>query len=201
MSAPDLVVALSGTRGTGKDTLFSLLARINSRFRRFAHADELKAELSLFLMEHFDINPSTATGADKELIRPILIAYGCAKRDVNPDHWVSKTIAQIQREWGNASVFYAPPIPVVTDNRFENEIDLLRRTYGSALRHIDITRDGAPPPTEEEEKHYRQVAALADYHLHWGQDDEEVQLRYARLVYSWLGLDMVAQTTNAEVYG
>ncbi len=185
MSHPSLVVALSGNRSQGKDTLFQCLHRLDPGFTRWAFADQLKADLWDLLHDQFDVDVNRATGPQKELVRPILIAYGCAHRAVDPDHWVKVVIAQIDAHWADTP-FGAPFVPVVTDARFPNEISLLRAAYGSALIQIDVTRVGAPPPTDEEEKHYREVAALADYHLHWGNETPEQQLDHTREVMAWL---------------
>lgn len=185
MSRPPLVVALSGNRSQGKDTLFLCLRKLSSEFARFAFADRLKEDLEELLSYQFGVDVWSATGEGKELIRPILIAYGCAHRAVDPDHWVKVVIAEIDA--AQKSVPFGHPFtPVVTDLRFPNEAALLRAAYGDSLVQIDVTRKGAPAPTDEEEKHYREVAAMADYHLHWGEETPEQQLDHAREVLQWL---------------
>jgi len=77
-------------------------------------------------------------------------------------------------------------IPIVTDGRFPNEAEALRREYGTGLYHIDISRDGAPEPTDEEKKHFRKMAGMADYRLFWGNDTPYRQLLRAKNLYEWL---------------
>ncbi len=184
-SHPPLVLSLAGNRAVGKDTLFSALHSVDNRFRSYAFAAPLKRDLVPFLLQHFDIDPQTATGSAKELIRPMLIAYGCAKRAIDPDYWVSRTIMQIQSDWNGRDASF---IPVVTDCRFENEARLLRKSFGDGFRLINLTRKGAPPPTEEEEKHYRRVAELADHCINWGDDTPEQRLDIAREIIKGLPL-------------
>ena len=185
MNQPPFTIALHGTRGVGKDTLFAALHSVDNRFRAYAFASPLKRDLTPFLLQHFDVDPQTATGSAKELIRPLLIAYGCAKRALDADYWVSRTVGQIQSDWNGRDASF---IPVVTDCRFVNEATLLRTTFGDAFRLVDVTRIGSPAPTDEEEKHYRQVAALADLRIIWGNDTPEQRLDIARRLIKDLGL-------------
>jgi hypothetical protein len=176
------LLLISGPRQVGKDTLLKWLYGIDSRITRFSFADRLKEDLSGLLMEQFNIDPFDCTAEQKELTRDILIAYGCTWRAIDSDHWVDHVIHRIRRQEKVDEFF----IPAVSDGRFPNEIVRLRQEYGAGLHHIDITRVGAPPPTSEEEKHYRQVAAMADYHLNWGHNDMPAQIEHAKTVYNWL---------------
>lgn len=182
---PPLVIGLHGTRGSGKDTLFSRLEEIHGQYGRVAFAQALKMDLRPFTLQHFDIDALTCEGADKELIRPMLIAYGMAQRARDPLYWCKRATDQIAVDWAARDADF---VPVVTDVRFENEVHHLRRTFPRDSRHagvviVNVTRDGAPPPTEEEEKHYRDVAALADIHFHWGNDSWGEQCEKARKLH------------------
>jgi hypothetical protein len=175
---PPLVIGLHGTRGTGKDTLCEAMRKVDHRIKRFAFADELKKDLKPFLHQYYSVDVFTVTGVDKEWIRPLLIEHGMAMRARDPLHWCRKTTDSIIASLDRA----APRTPLVTDVRFENEVKHLRYTFTggreapfSSFVLIDVTRDGSPPPTDEEEKHYRDVAAMADIHFHWGNDSTEEQ--------------------------
>ncbi len=186
MNLPPLVVGISGNRSCGKDTLYHNLAALDDRFVRWAYADALKQDIDDLLKTQFGVDVWSPTVEEKELIRPILISYGCAHRAVDPDHWVKKVIAQINDHWSLRYPHEQPFVPVVTDIRFCNEAALMRATYGKAFIQINVTRKGSPAPTEEEEKHYRQVAPMANYHLEWGNETPEEQLNRAREVMGWL---------------
>lgn len=183
---PPLVIALAGTRGTGKDSLCKALQAVDPNVARVAFADALKRDLSPFIAEHFGIDVFTATGADKELIRPLLIAYGMARRERDPLVWCRKTTDLIIEHFGpQAREPFPSVIPLVTDVRFVNEVNHLRATFSRDTHHavaviVNVTRDDSPPPTDEEEKHYREVAALADIHFHWGNDTWGQQCEKAR---------------------
>lgn len=187
MNMPPLVCALTGTRGTGKDTLCTRLIELDPRFRRFAFADALKRDLAPFIAEHFDIDVFTATGADKELIRPLLISYGMARRERDPLVWCRRTtddgiLAQYRQLDLNAPLL----IPLITDVRFVNEVTHLRETFGAALVLVNVVRHGSPPPTDEELKHYDKVEALADFFLDWGGDTLEAQRAMADDLRQWM---------------
>ncbi len=109
----------------------------------------------------------------------MLIAYGCAWRERDPEHWVKVVVQEILIR---AAMTEGAFLPVVTDVRFPNEVALLRASFGSALFHVDVARHDAPPPTAEEEKHYRAVCLMADYRILWGGDTFERQLETARIV-------------------
>lgn len=164
------ILGISGNRGVGKDTLFQSLNNVHLKevpiFRRYAFADALKRDLESLLKEQFGVDIWNVTGENKELIRPILIAYGCAWRALDPDHWVKKVINSIKRD----EFISAQHIPVITDIRFENEGALLKKTFGDRFFHVDLVNTEAPEPTEEEKKHYLKVAHQADFQLVWGDD-------------------------------
>ena len=190
---PPLVVGITGCRSTGKDTLCTHLRSLDPRVQRFAFADALKRDLAPFIAQHFGIDVFTATGEDKELIRPLLISYGMARRERDPLVWCRKTTDLIVEKCeAQRSPLQArnPFVPVVTDVRFVNEVNHLRETFGTAFTLVNVSRAGAPPPTDEEELHYRDVAALADYHVKWGNDTQEQQLAHARRLHDWLGAMM-----------
>lgn len=182
MTSP--VLCLASPRGCGKDTLYTRLHSLYPLFRRAAFADSLKDDLEPFILHHFGFNIWTCTAEQKELVRPLMIAYGCAQREVDIDYWVKRVVDQIKE----VRVKSPASISVITDVRFASEWECLQRNFGDSLILVNIERDGAPPPTSEEEKHFRKVASLAHYTLRWGNDTEEQQLAHARRVLEWVGL-------------
>lgn len=186
-----MIIAISGTRCVGKDTVFLNLQKILN-VERFAFADALKQDLETLVKEQFNIdiyNPKSA--ADKEFIRPLLIAYGCMWRERDPEHWVKKVIQAIKQL--DISI-----IPVIVDVRFENELDELLKYYGKDLIHINVTNTLAPPPTETEELHYRMVAIRAPYEIHWGDNTEEEQAQKVQSIFDVILNDIVGDTHSIQ---
>lgn len=187
---PSIALLICGTRRSGKDTLGRLLAELTGfRCTRYAYANQLKADLRPFVMENFGFDSEDCTPEEKEIIRPILISYGCAQRAVDINHWVDIVIRDINLDM--QIVDNVNMVPVVTDGRFPNEVTRMREQYGAALKVLNLTRIGAPPPTDEEEKHYRQVADMADLRFNWGAETETEQADRAREVLEWLGVKPV----------
>lgn len=182
MTTPPLILGLGCTRQQGKDTLAAILADLDPRFVRYAFADPLKADLAPFLLAHFGVDIWTCSVAEKELVRPILIAYGMCQRAVDPDYWVKRTVTTIETDLAQTDNSI---VPVITDCRFVNEVAGLRAMF-PGFRYVNVTRAGAPSPTDEEEKHWRTVSALADYQLVWGNDSLDGQRAHAQALIEWL---------------
>lgn len=185
---PTLVLGLTGTRAAGKDTLFLCLHTIDHRFERHAFADALKADVAPLIREKLRYDPDALTAEEKEVVRHLWIGWGMTCRAHSPLHWVNVVIGNIDHGWAWRD---APFVPVVTDVRFENEVTALRARYRSAFKLVNLVREGAPPPTDEEEKHFRKVEALADIHVKWGFDSPNTQMNTAR--------ELIARLTAAPV--
>ncbi len=178
-----IVLGCSGTRRVGKDTLFTHLHTLDSRWVRKAFADQLKADVAPLIRDQFGYDPDNLTPEQKEVCRHVYIGYGMAWRAIDSLHWVKVVADQIDQ------LPMSQPVALV-DCRFSNEVAFFRERYGAAFKHVDITRISSPAPTDEEEKHYRTVAAMADRHLAWGDDTEAEQLEQARILLEWCGLSL-----------
>ena len=94
------IIGISGLARCGKDTFFNLF---KSNFQeedclRIAFADELKKELNTFLVKNFRISAYTENNQQKEIIRPIMVSYGLAKREISKGkYWINKVKKQIIR--------------------------------------------------------------------------------------------------------
>ncbi len=175
-----LTLGVGCTRQQGKDTLAALLRQLDPRFTPFSFARALKEDLDPFLRQHYGVDIWTCSTEQKEWVRPLLISHGMAMRARDPDHWVKRTIADIKAHLAREDI-----IPIVTDCRFVNEVSLMHAAF-PGFRYVNVTREGAPPPTEEETRHAPAVAAMADYALHWGGETEAQQLDRAREMLAWL---------------
>lgn len=167
MNTHPLVLGISGNRGVGKDTLCSHLCALNPHIRRIAFADRLKEDVAPLIQSQFGYDSLSLTPEQKEIVRHLYIGYGMAWRAKDPLHWVKIVANQIEDE----AMISPTCIHCVTDFRFTNEVQFFRERFGDEFRLVNVVRDGAPAPTEEEEKHFRQVSAMADYRVEWGHDN------------------------------
>ncbi len=173
------ILLLSGTRQVGKDSFQEVFPIKNNGV---AFANSLKLELTDISRKMFNKDIFSLTPEEKEIFRPIMIAYGCAWREIDPLHWVKK----IERKL-NPSL-----LNIVLDFRFVNEGIYFKEKYPD-VKIIHITRDGAPEPTEEEKKNDPLVSEMADYHFHWltlpnKEDRRKVVEKFLREnnFYSWV---------------
>ena len=179
------ILLLGSTRQVGKDTLCQRLTELDDRFFRFSHADQLKSDLSTLIRERFGFDIFNCTSEQKELVRPILIAYGMCQRATDPDYWVKRTMDSIERHW----IDHPLSIPVIADTRFMNEITLIKERYPDSV-FVHLERAGAPPPMDEEAKHWPALMDAADYITCWGNNTEEEQRDMARNVARWMGIEI-----------
>ena len=160
------LIMLGSSRMTGKDTFFSLLSKHDKRYQRWAFADVLKEYCEPICKNAFNKNVFQLTPTEKELFRPILIEVGRLFRAIDEDYWVK----QVHRQIINRTSVKPDVIPVITDGRFENEYNYFRKIYGESALFINIERDGAPEPTEEEKKHIPELLKLMDANISWNTD-------------------------------
>lgn len=80
------VIAVSGVARSGKDTFANSLQQViiennpSLRVARESFASFLKDEMRDFIFEKFDKNIYELDGEEKEMLRPLMVAYGFAKR-------------------------------------------------------------------------------------------------------------------------
>jgi hypothetical protein len=145
-----LIVALSGVAGAGKDTVGNILITKHG-FTRVSFADVLKEEVSaafgLPLNFFHDRNTKDAPLLEWPILRSsitetalgeavlsqfshysprlLCIYYASVMRGFNPDVWISKATKYVEKSPGNV---------VITDLRFLNEADWVRKRFGKVVR-------------------------------------------------------------------
>jgi len=120
------IVGISGKMHSGK-TWVSDILRNKGGYTRVSYAGPLKEDV---LNMGFD--PAHVL-AKPDWMRNLLIAYGQARRAVNPDHWVERVGGKLrallaEERKANADLFGPgrEQLVVIDDLRFENEADALR---------------------------------------------------------------------------
>lgn len=165
------LVGLTGLARSGKDLLCSkLMGRGN--VLRLAFADELKNDVREFLISRYGIDILNCTADEKEVVRPILVAHGCAMRKIsNGEHWIKQIHSK--------AVDYAlQSLAVVTDVRFPNELAWIRKLGGTLVhvRRYNVVngeRWYLSPPNAEEAEHDPRMRELADFKLEWPTCDKD----------------------------
>jgi hypothetical protein len=171
-----MIIGISGNRCVGKDTFYKFLFTLDRRFKRYAFADSLKQDLDPLFKNQFNIDIFNIEAKEKEIIRPIMISYGVAWRNIDVNHWVKNVYNNIQKECDYT-------IPVITDLRYKNELEFLREKYGNKLIHINITRKGSISPTEEELNNLKYISNKADVQIEWGFNTDEEMLTIVKNVH------------------
>jgi len=89
------IIAFSGAARVGKDTFTkSIIKQLNLHIpnlvcEKYAFAQGVREELQEFIKNNYNIDPWTEDNKEKEIIRPLLIAHGNARRSLsNNKYWV-----------------------------------------------------------------------------------------------------------------
>jgi hypothetical protein len=163
------MIGITGVARSGKDTLYKLIEKkLNKESistKRFALADNLKKDLKEFIITKFNIDIDIANSENKEIIRPIMVAYGkCKRKQTEGRYWIDL----LDKELSSCSF-----IPVVTDIRYDeyprDEYFWLSKEKKGFLIHISRAHEGkiVPPANEEEAKNDKVLAEKADYKMVW----------------------------------
>lgn len=176
------VIGLSGVAGAGKDLFFKLLSK-KMNVRRFALADALKREASMWTYKQYGIDALNCSREEKETIRPFLVQHGIQKRKMSKGrHWIDILDKEIKGFLLNA---VTEDIPVITDIRYQeykgDEVDWITKELDGFLVHISQFETKRSvgyktfknPANEEEAKMDPIVRELADYRISWPKVDEE----------------------------
>jgi hypothetical protein len=141
------LIGISGLARSGKDLFATVAAKIineqcNLKVEKRALAYELKYDLKDLIKDKTDIDVFTENTKQKNIIRPLLVAYGDTMRKFSEGkYWTAKMETKIAES--NADVF------IVTDIRYDfyvgDECDWLRNKMGGKLIHVTKYKLGPAP--------------------------------------------------------
>lgn len=190
------MIGITGVARSGKDTFYSILKRYlkekNIESQRLALADELKKELGDFVEKKFKIDLNKCDGTEKELIRPLMVAYGkCRRVQTEGKYWTSLIDPRVKDLKKNNI------IPIITDIRYieykEDEYAWLKSHNGLLIHLSRKLDDGSivPPANIEEKSNDNKLKAVADFTICWEtcQDTNflyELTQKYLRNIYDRL---------------
>lgn len=167
-----MIIGITGVARCGKDTFYSILNRYlqekQIQSKRLAFADSLKIELNDFTKDKFQIDLLNCEGQDKELIRPLMVAYGkCRRIQTEGKYWTSMLDAKVKELIENNA------IPIITDVRYieykDDEYSWLKH-YNGVLIHLSRKLDDGtlvPPANVEEKSNDNKLKAVADFNISW----------------------------------
>ena len=166
-----MIVGLCGLARSGKDSFFRISKKIleknGVKCYRYAFADELKKDMVDFLEEKFNINPFTEDPEEKNLIRPLLVSYGMAKRNASEGrYWIEKIKNKISSDSRRLKKEYI----FITDVRFPNETKFINDLGGFC---IYIDREGNNPGNEEEAENDPLIKVECEEIFKWKNFNEE----------------------------
>lgn len=158
------IIGITGVSRSGKDTFclqaLGFLAKKGIKCMKKSFADKLKKDLIPICNGPVGINPFTEDPEQKEIIRPLLVAYGTdVMRRLDKDCWIRQLDHDLEicRE--------LKITPIITDVRYPNEIDWLQQELGGVCVHI--SRIGIRSANKEERKNNPILKSKADYCLRW----------------------------------
>lgn len=182
------LISLNGMARAGKDTFYAIAKNILSKngyeTTRLAYADEVKRDLDQFLLEKVGISAWTSNPKEKELIRPFIVSYSTnLMRKINPNVWIDKLNVHFKNllEINGDNMVY-----IITDGRFLNEIDNVKRHGGVNIHLKKYTVSDLPaidgsyqvgqrlydsPPNEEEAINDPIVEKHSDLKVEWEQQN------------------------------
>lgn len=177
------VIGIGGYARCGKDTFVSIAKKIleknNYSPLRVAFADTLKTEVQGMLnLNGFPLDVHTTDTEAKSKVRPLLVWWGCARRDLSPGglYWVNVVDKQLKKMKEDTFVRADSTdnvVILVSDVRFPNEAEWLHNEWAGQLIHIrrysfvefGMSFDAAP--NQEEAKNDPLVQAVADVSVEW----------------------------------
>lgn len=171
-----MIIGIAGVARSGKDTLADKLNELfcsaGVKSKRYSFAYALKKDLDGFLLEKFGISAFTENSSEKTIIRPILISYGQAKRDVSKGtHWIKKVFDEIE--------FDSPDVAIISDLRFaDTECDELHmiKQSGGIIIHVsrkDENGNFVLPCSEDEARNDPKLREACDFRLVWETVEDE----------------------------
>lgn len=182
------VIGVAGFARAGKDTFVAIAIDIlkanGYKPFRVAFADKLKEETEAMLQLHgFSATVRTDDTKAKTLIRPLLVWWGCQRRNESPEglYWVNEVDKQLSDE---AAKNDDNIIALVSDVRFPNEAKWVQEKWEGNVIHMKRWKkeyrrggqDGSdtiecktfdPAPNEEEAKQDPLVEAAANVRIEW----------------------------------
>lgn len=167
------LISCAGVSTSGKDTLYTILAKIleekNIILERRALADNLKAEMNEVTQKYFNISSFTKDSEEKKILRPLIVEWAEIRRKQSQGTYFTSLLEPSVQE-----VIKSGNVCCITDIRFaeyegKDEIDWLKK-LGGILIHVtryDKNNIEIGPPNHKEKENNPKLIKAAQYHLKW----------------------------------
>ena len=167
------LVGITGVAKSGKDTFYSISEKVieekyKLKTKRVAFADSLKDSLHQLINSSFGLDINNLSPENKEVIRPLMVAYGKAARDIQPDFWIDviKTKLNNFEAINNEYLYPRDSVVFITDVRYQNEVNFIREMGGEVIgvRKMRNYFSELPPANEEEAQNTLPLLAQIPIH-------------------------------------
>lgn len=165
------VIGLSGFATCGKDFLFKLLAE-RGNVKRLALADSLKNDINPFLKEKYGIDIWNCTPEEKELVRPLLVAYGKVHRNRSGGTFFTSQLTPVIKTLSTSSLVVVTDIRY-NDPKFPNDELNWIKSMGKLVHITKYSLNGignrvyVSPPNEDEAENNLTLRQCADHKIEW----------------------------------
>lgn len=187
------LIGCGGLARSGKDTFVAIAHQIllgNGYFpTRIAFADALKIEIMHMLnANEFGASVTTTDSAEKSLIRPLLVWWGCQRRRESEGgrYWIDileKSIKYNIKYYNMKNITPDKLVFLISDVRFPNEAAWIHNVYGGEVVHLkkysvkevsdrvssekSFVKVYDDPPNEEERTNDPLVMELSNHNIEW----------------------------------
>jgi hypothetical protein len=172
------IIGVTGVARAGKDTFFkiahSILKEQDKKSMRMAFADAVKQDCHQLLVKKSGISAFTDDNTQKDLIRPLLVAYGTdLMRRLDENYWINRLKMSVELSRHMNAVSF------VTDVRYENEIDWIQKEEQGLVVHLH--RAGCKAPNKEERHNDPILKKRADIRVSWPSVGSEWETQKEKL--------------------
>ncbi len=166
------IIGICGYMRSGKDTFANLYRSLYGQHIKSldafdrntvtldSFAFQLKHDLFDLAKDKFGWNIYDLSGENKEIFRPLMIAYGGAQRKIDSNYWVKVVADRYEKRRFEYTL-------VISDFRYFNEYLYFKNKYGNQFVLVEVTREDAPNPPDEEKRNQPQLSAVANYQVKW----------------------------------
>lgn len=131
------IIGICGPARSGKDTLadsfISIFKEYKVKTQKLAFSKELKYECKSFVKKTLGIDVFTEITEEKNIIRPLLVAWGThVRRKLDDNVWINALEKRM----------HSNKIIIISDVRFENEFNWIKNQGGKIVFVDRVYADG-----------------------------------------------------------